>query len=86
MSVGYQSSVSISRLQPASSVGVTFRRSSGSLIARLICWRPIARISGSSRGYFVIAAAPNSWMPMIAARSIRWSAGKRSNSRSVRSR
>ena len=36
VSVGYQSSVSMIRLQPISSVGVTLRRSSGSAIALVI--------------------------------------------------
>ena len=39
MSVGYQSSVSITRLQPSSSRGVSRRRSAGSEIARRICAR-----------------------------------------------
>ena len=41
---GYQSSVSITRLQPSSSLGVTLRSSSGSLIALSICrWAPRRR-------------------------------------------
>ena len=59
--VGYQSSVSMIRLQPTSSVGVTLRRSSGSEIAASI-WRwPTARKSGSSQRCRVSAAAANSW-------------------------
>ena len=65
VSVGYQSSVSISRLQPISSVGVTLRRSSGSAIALLIWRRPTARNGGSSQRWRVIAAAPSSWNAKI---------------------
>ena len=86
VSVGYHSSVSITRLQPSSSVGVTLRRSSGSLMARLICQRPTARKGGRSHARLVIAIAPSSWKAKFAWRSRRWSAGKRSNRRLVRSR
>ena len=83
--VGYQSSVSITRLQPTSSRGVTLARSSGSLIALLIWERPATLKKLSSRGLFVIAAAPNSMNQNTAARSSRWRAGKRANSFFVRS-
>ena len=48
VSVGYQLSVSMIRLQPTSSVGVTLRRSSGSLIALRICSLPTARPARSA--------------------------------------
>ena len=85
VSVGYQSSVSISRLQPSSSVGVTLLRSTGSWIALLICRRPAARNGASIQRCRVIPAAPSSMNAKIAARSSRCRTGKRSNSRLVRS-
>ena len=85
VSVGYHSSVSMMRLHPTSSVGVTLASSSGSLIALEMFQRAIARNGWSSQRRFVIAAAPSSMNPNTAARSIRCSAGKRSNRRWVRS-
>ncbi len=75
VSVGYHSSVSMIRLQPISSLGVTLRRSSGSLIAFLICMRPAARKGTSSARRLVIAAAPYSMKAKTAARSRRWRTG-----------
>jgi len=63
--------VSISRLQPSSSCGVTFARSSGSAIAFSICRRPTARNGASSQRWLVIAAAPASMKANTAMRSKR---------------
>ena len=71
VSVGYQSSVSISRLQPSSSLGVTLLRSSGSWIAFLICRRPAARNGASIQRCRVIPTAPTSMKAKTAARSSR---------------
>jgi hypothetical protein len=84
VSVGYHSSVSMIRLQPTSSRGVTLRRSSGSSMALVICRRATARKTGRSHALLVSAAVPSSMKPKIAARSARWSAGKRSKRRCVR--
>jgi hypothetical protein len=72
------------RLQPTSSRGVTLRRSSGSSIALVIWRRATARKTGRSQGLLVRAAVPSSMKAKIAARSMRCSAGKRSNRRCVR--
>ena len=85
MSVGYQSSVSITRLQPSSSRGVTCRRSAGSEIARRICARATAFMPPSSQWWRVMPCAPNSWKAQTDARSSFCSAGKRSNARLARS-
>ena len=55
----------MTRLHPISSLGVTRRRSSRSLIALLICSRPAARNGGSSQRCPVIAAAPSSMKPNV---------------------
>ena len=60
VSVGYQASVGIMRLQPTSSMGVTLRRSSGSLIVLVIWWRASPRKAGLSQGLLVKASVPNS--------------------------
>ena len=85
VSVGYQSSVAITRLQPISSPGVTLRRSPGSSIALLIWRRPIERNVPRSHVCRVIAAAPSSWNARIDIRSSRCTNGKRSNKRLARS-
>ena len=84
VSVGYQSSVSMIRLQPTSSRGVTLRRSSGSSIAALIWWRATARKGRRSQRLLVSAAVASSMKAKMTARSARWSAGTRSKSRWTR--
>ena len=85
VSVGYHSSVSIRRLQPIESVGVTLARSSGSAIALVMLRRPAASNGLSSHGLRVIAIAPSSMKAKVALRSSFWIAGNRSNRRLVRS-
>ena len=75
VSVGYQWSVSISRLQPTSSPGVNFARSSGSSIAVLIWWLAAAWNGFSSQRCLVIPSAPSSMKPKISLRSSRWKSG-----------
>ena len=80
VSVGYQWSVSMIRLQPISSFGVTFSRSTGSSIAFSICLRPAAANGAIIQRCEVIAAAPMSMNANVAMRSSHCTAGTRAKS------
>jgi hypothetical protein len=82
---GYQSSVTMSRLQPTWSVGVTASCRAGSLIDLRICRLPTALNGASIHCRRVIAIAPISMIVSMDFRSSRCSQGNRRNSRFARS-